>query len=1376
MKKLYFFILSSLFTCSVFSQTVEITAGASGSGTSQNVIVGGSAYHVIEAIYTATEIGTNFLTAGSEINKVGFYVSATGTPTLVNNYKIYLKNIPSTTSTLTAGTYTTTGYTLVYTGSIDFATTGFVGVMLTTPFLRTAGSNLQILVERLGNETSASVFTFATANGNQTSGTITTSRRYNGTTAPSASTSLTASAFRPAIQLMRVSPIDAAVSDIIKPTASCYNTPQTIGVEVYNNGINPIAPGSVSVSYKISGANSFSGVLTNTTTIAAGGTETVNFAGINLNNSGINNDTALVTISGDGDITNDTLYSTINTSVLALPQTEGAETTLPVFSNIRIVEGTRQLWRLQTGKYGNADMSVAPVNDSIVPRAPGNKFYLFDAYSGSSSVGTVNQLFSQCLQMPTNTSSVTNNTRIKFWMTHDTVFSSGTNLSPDSMYVSVSTDKGVTWTRLSGFARIDPTAVINTWKQHEVSLNAYNNGQSIQIAFEGVSYYGNVIGIDDIEIKSCQSATTTISYNGSPLCSNAGVVPVTFSGVTGGTYSATPAGLSLSASTGAINTGSSNAGTYTVTYTIAATADCPAITATATVVITALPTATISYNQPFCNNVSTTQNVTITGNTGGVFSAGTGLAINTFNGTINPASSTVGTYTVTYTIAANGGCPAVNATASVTINAAPTATISYSGPYCTSLSVPQAVNQTGASGGTYSASPNGLSINASTGAITPSTSTAGNYTVTYTIAASGGCSVVTATATISIASNPSATISYPTGICAESATPVNVTFSGTSGGVYSSSTGLSINPTTGAINPSASTAGTYTVTYAIASGGGCNAFNTTANVTINQGTFNTTSVTECDSYTWSANGQTYTTSGTYTHSYTNGSGCPSADYLNLTINNGTFNTESQTACSSYTWAMSGQTYTTSGVYTHTYTNGNGCPSAHYLNLTIDNGTFNTTTLTACNTYTWPANGQTYTTAGSYTHTYTNANGCASADYLNLTIASTIFNNINESACNSYTWSTGTGQTYTSSGTYTYNGTAVGGCDSIVYLTLTIRQSSSSSETASACNTYTWNGNTYTNSGSYTFTTTNAAGCDSVVTLALTINTGTFNTTTIARCQSYTWPANGITYTTGGTYTYSYTNGNGCASADYLILTIGNTPVTVNISQTSCNSYSWNGTTYTTGGTYTWTGTSTTGCDSIVYLNLTINNSTSSSFATSGCETVTLPWGQTVTATGAYNHTYQTTLGCDSVVTANVTILEGTNTVQALTVTAPYNFHGQTYLESGSYTYSYTNANGCASTDVLNLTVNAPKGGVTLYPNPNRGLFQIIVTGDFGSRVNVALVNVFDTRGRKIMTQKMNTSSSGMIQVNLTMLPKGIYQIEVVDDSGKRLTTDKMIIQ
>ena len=169
--------------------------------------------------------------------------------------------------------------------------------------------------------------------------------------------------------------------------------------------------------------------------------------------------------------------------------------------------------------------------------------------------------------------------------------------------------------------------------------------------------------------------------------------------------------------------------------------------------------------------------------------------------------------------------------------AGPSATITYgASPFCSSSGSVN-VTRTGTSGGAYSATPSGLSINNSTGAINPGASTAGTYTVTYTIAASGGCAAFSTTASVSITAGASATITYGASPICSSSGSVNVTRTGTSGGTYSAApSGLSINSSTGAINPGASTAGTYTVTYSIAASGGCAAFSTTAGVSITAAT------------------------------------------------------------------------------------------------------------------------------------------------------------------------------------------------------------------------------------------------------------------------------------------------------------------------------------------------------------------------------------------------------------------------------------------------------------------------------------------------------------------------------------------------------------
>ncbi|GAB5416664.1 MAG: hypothetical protein Crog4KO_21530 [Crocinitomicaceae bacterium] len=148
----------------------------------------------------------------------------------------------------------------------------------------------------------------------------------------------------------------------------------------------------------------------------------------------------------------------------------------------------------------------------------------------------------------------------------------------------------------------------------------------------------------------------------------------------------------------------------------------------------------------------------------------------------------------------------------------------------------------------------------------------------------------------------------------------------------------------------------------------------------------TTSVEACETYTWATNGQTYTNSGLYSETVTGSTGCDSTITLDLNIISPNDLTSNQTACDSYTWSVNGQTYTSSTTVTEALTTSQGCPYNHTLNLTINNS-FDTVVLVydECPPYVWGVNGVSYDTSGTYFAQYTNGQGCDSNYQLNLVI-------------------------------------------------------------------------------------------------------------------------------------------------------------------------------------------------------------------------------------------------------------------------------------------------------------------------------------------------------------------------------------------------------
>ncbi|OGS78736.1 MAG: hypothetical protein A3D31_01820 [Candidatus Fluviicola riflensis] len=605
------------------------------------------------------------------------------------------------------------------------------------------------------------------------------------------------------------------------------------------------------------------------------------------------------------------------------------------------------------------------------------------------------------------------------------------------------------------------------------------------------------------------------------------------------------------------------------------------------------------------------------------------------------------------------------------------------------------------------------------------------------------------------------------------------------------------NPT--GVAPAVTTDYTVTVTNSF----GCSASGTVS-VIVNQPTTSSLTEVACGSYTWVENGTTYNTSGTYTTTLAgaNANGCDSTITLNLTINQPTSSTVTEVACVSYTWAENGTTYNTSGSYPVVLAgaNANGCDSTVTLNLTINNPTSSTVTVSACNSYTWAENGTTYNTSGSYPVLLAgaNANGCDSTVTLVLTINQPTSSTVAEVACGSYTWADNS-TTYNTSGTYTATlaGANANGCDSTITLNLTINQPTSSSVTEVACGSYVWteNSTTYTTSGTYTVTLAgaNANGCDSTITLNLTINQPTSSSVTEVACGSYVWAENSTTYTTSGTYTVTLAgaNANGCDSTITLNLTI-NQPTSSSVTEVACGSYVWteNSTTYTTSGSYSvvLAGANANGCDSTVTLVLTINQPTSSTFTATACESYT--WaenGTTYNASGSYPVVLAgaNANGCDSTVTlvltitglptatatdngdATVTASAGTSYqwINCATNTAIAGATSQTFTvtANGDYAVVVTNADGCSDTsscvniDYIGLT-EITDASILVFPNPTNNDVTITMTA------TEATVEVTDAQGKILQAVTVGNGE----KVNLSTYETGVYFLRIRTVNGSTL--------
>lgn len=305
---------------------------------------------------------------------------------------------------------------------------------------------------------------------------------------------------------------------------------------------------------------------------------------------------------------------------------------------------------------------------------------------------------------------------------------------------------------------------------------------------------GACAGVYSQQVIINAGATATLSYPASSFCTNT-TNPAAIASPAGGTFNATPLGLSIG-STGTIDLSASVPGAYTVSYT--APGAC-GTTASTNVLVINSPQAFIQPINTLCTGSSAT--IMSASPAGGTWSGGPYI---TSNGVFDPAVSGAGSFPVNYIVSGSGGC-AASATYNVVVNSSPTVNITPAGPFCSNDSIQ--VLTASPLGGMWSGNPF-VSIN---GLFFPAEAGPGVYPVMYTIN-NGGCTS-SAIASIQVLNSPTPVINPVASICASGA-PIGLT-SNISGGTWAG--GPYVSPS-GTFNPALASVGNNLVTYTVNTG------------------------------------------------------------------------------------------------------------------------------------------------------------------------------------------------------------------------------------------------------------------------------------------------------------------------------------------------------------------------------------------------------------------------------------------------------------------------------------------------------------------------------------------------------------------------------
>lgn len=263
---------------------------------------------------------------------------------------------------------------------------------------------------------------------------------------------------------------------------------------------------------------------------------------------------------------------------------------------------------------------------------------------------------------------------------------------------------------------------------------------------------------------------------------------------------------------------------------------------------------------------------------------------------------------------------------------------------------------------------------------------------------------------------------------------------------------------------------------------------------------------------------------------------------------------------------------------------------------------------------------------------------------------------------------------------------------------------------------------------------------------------------------YLWNDNSTAQTLNvsmtGTYFVSVSDSFGCAGADTINVTINTNPMLYLGSDTTQCGGAVILDAQIAGGTYLWSDSSTAQMLSatvsgVYWVSVTDANGCSAS------DTISV----TINTVPAVTANANTLTACE--LDANV-VLTGMPSGGTWSGTSVSGNQFDPSIGSGSYSplYTYTDANGCTGTAGVTIVVSECTGIaennsaslMTLYPNPNSGQFSIVFAADAAD----VIVEVTDVEGRTIQTQQLNTVAAGANNtISMENAANGFYFVKVI---------------
>ena len=412
------------------------------------------------------------------------------------------------------------------------------------------------------------------------------------------------------------------------------------------------------------------------------------------------------------------------------------------------------------------------------------------------------------------------------------------------------------------------------------------------------------------------------------------------------------------------------------------------------------------------------------------------------------------------------------------------------------------------------------------------------------------------------------------------------------------------------------------------------------NITLNEPFLDTLFIERCIGDTFPFRDRKLTESGFYDFVLTDQYGCDSTTTVALAISLPDTTKLNAQICAGESYLVGDSVFQSAGIHYATIAGHGICDSIVQVDLTISPTIDTLWSVRRCDGDTLFYQGDTLLQSGQYTYRYPSATNCDSIVTVELTLDSIPDTEQMAQICRGEEFIFGD-TTLTDSGIYLQKYTSRQGCDSLVYLLLTVIDSIETNLEVFAClgDTYSFGDLAITESGVYQTRGLNGIGCDSITNLLIefTVPDTTFIDTTI--CAGTTIVFGDQEFNSSGRYIETFSNEIGCDSTVIFSLSVQSSMIdTLNVSLCAGESFVFHGDTLSSGGVYRDTIQITENCPMVTVLLLTINQE----FIGQSLDTMICPGqvitfgGQQITMPGLYQDTIASISGgCDTIKTLEV---------------------------------------------------------------------------------------------------------------------------------------------